>query len=65
MQCRPRVVSPVAVKIADFLNRAVEACCGPDATFEQREQMAVTLMREALARYARAGKGMPEPDGEG
>jgi hypothetical protein len=53
------------VKIADYLNRAVDACCGPDATFEQREQMALTVMREALARYARTVKGEHEPDGEG
>ena len=65
MRCRPRVVSSQVVKIADFPNRAVDACCGPDATFEQREQIALTLMREALARYARTGKGVLEPDGEG
>jgi len=53
------------MKIADFLDRAVDACCGPDATFEQRKEMAAAIMREAVARYARAGKGVPEPDGEG
>jgi hypothetical protein len=40
--------------VADSLSRAVDACCGPDTTFEQREQMAVTLVREVLARYARS-----------
>jgi hypothetical protein len=53
------------MKIADFLDHAVDACCGPDATLEQRKEMAATIMREALARYARTGNGVPEPDGEG
>jgi len=64
MRCRPRVVSPHAIKLANFLDRAVDVCCGPDATFEEREEMAATLIRKARARHARAVKGVPEPDGE-
>jgi len=64
MRRRPRVVSPQAMKIAAVLDRAVDACCGPDSTFEQREEMAAAIMREVLVRYARTGKDVTEPDGE-
>jgi len=52
------------MKIAAVLDRAVDACCGPDSTFEQREEMAAAIMREVLVRYARTGKDVTEPDGE-
>ena len=64
MRRGPRVVSPQAMKIAALLDREIGAHCGPDATFEEREEMAAAIMREALALLARNGKGDTESDGE-
>ena len=60
----PRVVSPQAMKIAELLDREIAVHCGPEATFEQREEMAAAIMREALALVARNGKSETEADGE-
>ena len=60
MPRNPRVVSLQARKIAALLDREIGVHCGPEATFEQREEMAATTMREALALLAGNGKGTPE-----
>ena len=60
----PRVVSPQAMKIADLLDREIAVRCGPEATFEQREEMAAAIMREALALLAKNGKDETGPGGE-
>jgi hypothetical protein len=52
------------MKIADLLDREIAVHCGPEATFEQREELAAAIMREALALVARNGKIETEPDGE-
>jgi hypothetical protein len=52
------------MKIADALDRAVDARCGPDSTFDQLEEMAAAIMREVLAQYARTSNSVTEPDGE-
>jgi hypothetical protein len=60
MQLKPRLVDPRAVEIADLIDREIAARLGPDSTFEQRQEMAVAVMAEAIEQLQLAG-----PRGEG
>jgi hypothetical protein len=64
MQRKPRVVSPKAMELAKILDEAVRKACGPDSTFEQRQEMATAIADEVLAELAARWTGVVEPDGE-
>jgi hypothetical protein len=64
MQRMPHVVSPQAIKLAKLLDEAVRKACGPDSTFEQRQEMATAIADEVLAELAARWTGVVEPDGE-
>jgi hypothetical protein len=52
------------MKLAKLLDEAVRKACGPDSTFEQRQDMATAIAGEVLAEFAALGTGVVEPDGE-
>ena len=54
MERKPRTVSPTAMKMADLIDREVAERCGPEATFEERQEVAAAVMAEVAARLAGA-----------
>ena len=54
MERKPRTPSPTALKMADLIDREVAERCGPEATFEQRQEVAAAVMAEVAARLAGA-----------
>ena len=59
MARKPRTVSPTAMKMADLIDREVAERCGPEATFEERQEVATAVMAEVAARLA----GTPPTEG--
>lgn len=56
MRRTPRIADPIAVKIAELIDREVAARCGPETTFEQRQEIAATVAAEVAAHLARGGQ---------
>jgi hypothetical protein len=58
MPKKPRVVRQVdarAVRLAQAIDKVIDEHLGPNATFEEREEMAAAIVAEALAELRRAG----------
>lgn len=58
MPRKPRVVRVVdarALKIAAMINQAVEARVGPNATFEERQDVAAAVAGEVFAELRKSG----------
>jgi len=53
MRGKPRIVDPRAMKIAELIDREVTARCGPEATFEQRQDIAAAVAAEVTAQLQR------------
>jgi hypothetical protein len=51
----PRSVSPAAIKLAEMINREVEARVGPDATFEEQQDAAAAVAAEMAEARRQAG----------
>ena len=56
----PRVSSPAAKELAALIAREVRARCGPEATFEQRQDMAASIRQEMLANLVAADRNPEE-----
>lgn len=52
MERKPRTVSPIAMQIADLIDREVAERCGPEATFEERQDLAAAVAAEVAAQLA-------------
>jgi hypothetical protein len=60
MPRKPRVVSDVAVKLAEMIDQAVEARVGPNSTFEERQDVAAAVAAEVLAELRKSGAPGPK-----
>lgn len=60
MSRKPRVVSGLAVKLAEMIDQAVEARVGPNATFEERQDVAGAVAAEVLAEFKNSGAPGPK-----
>lgn len=60
MPRKPRVVSGVAVKLAEMIDQAVEARVSPNATFEERQDVAAAVAAEVLAEFRKSGEPGPK-----
>lgn len=65
MPRKPRVLSCRVLEIAELIDRETRARTGPNATFEQRQNVAATVAAEMLAEFAKQSGGTDEPTGEG
>jgi len=54
------VISPAAKELAALIAREVRARCGPEATFEQRQDMAASIRQEMLANLVAADRNPEE-----
>ena len=52
MQRKPREVNPIAMRIAEFIDREVAERCGSEATFEEREEIAAAVVAEVSVQLA-------------
>ena len=62
MRRSTRNVDPIAMKIAELIDREIAARCSPETTFEQRQEIAAAVAAEVAARL---GLGVAAPKAEG
>jgi hypothetical protein len=55
-----RVVDAQALKIAAMIDQAVKAQVGPNATFEERQDVAAAVMGEVIAALRESGARGPK-----
>jgi hypothetical protein len=58
----PRVVDPRALKIAAMIEQAVAARVGPNATFEERQDVAAAVTAEVFAALGASGALGPKAE---
>ena len=56
MRRTPRTVDPIAMKIAELIDREVAERCGPETTFEQRQEITAAVAAEVAVQLARGGQ---------
>ncbi|MEQ1737259.1 MAG: hypothetical protein ABL886_12745 [Rhodoglobus sp.] len=61
MERKSRTVNPIAMKIAELIDRAVAERCGPEATFEERQELATAVAAEVAAQLARGPHRAADP----
>ena len=52
MQRKPREVNPIAMRIAELIDRKVAERCGSEATFEEQEEIAAAVVAEVAVQLA-------------
>lgn len=60
MRRKPRVVSELAMELAEMIDKAVETRVGPNATFEERQDVAAAVAAEVLAEFRKSRGRAPK-----